>query len=79
MTSSGSSEDDRPLTIEIDRLACMGTGTCVEIAPDLFVIRDDNRADLIAGAVPDETAAVAAANGCPTFAITVLRGDDYLS
>lgn len=67
------------VTVEIDRLACMGTGTCVQTAPELFALGSDNRAHVVAEDIRDEELAVAAAESCPTFAITVRRGDDFLT
>jgi ferredoxin len=52
---------------------CIGSGSCVGIAPARFALGDDNRSHPIAeGIEPDESVLDAAAS-CPVEAITVLN------
>jgi len=32
-------------TVRIDRMLCIGTGNCTNLAPEVFVIREDNIVD----------------------------------
>jgi ferredoxin len=62
------------LRIEVDK--CCGFGECVALAPDLFRLGADNRAELLGdGAVEpaDEERARTAAFACPAEAIEVLE------
>ena len=66
------------LEITIDRDACMGSGNCSFWAPGVFDLDDDGIAVVLdAGAQPDDKI-VLAAQGCPTQAIAVFRGDEKL-
>ncbi len=60
------------LYIEVDK--CCGFGECVALAPGLFGMGNDNRAQLIGDATVDEAAeqsARAAAFACPAEAIGI--------
>lgn len=59
-------------TIRIDRTLCIGSGNCTNIAPEIFVIREDNIVDF-----QDETPDIEAgrleesASICPVDALIV--------
>jgi ferredoxin len=62
-----------PYRIEIDRETCMGSGVCSVYAPETFDLDDDTKSTVIdpAGNPLDQIEAAAA--GCPTGAIKVVR------
>jgi len=59
-------------TVRIDRTLCIGSGNCTNLAPEIFVIREDNIVDFqdetpdIDGARLEESAAI-----CPVDALIV--------
>jgi ferredoxin len=61
-----------PLRIVIDKDLCCAHGLCVEIAPSLFVLGDDEKAHVL-GVPGDEdlSDAQAAQRACPQMAIVV--------
>lgn len=60
------------LVVCIDRALCVGFGDCVELAPIVFALDDDNIAVFrIAGEIARE-ALIEACDACPVDAITVL-------
>ena len=64
---------DLPYTIEIDRDVCMGSGVCVVYAARTFAIDDETKSTVIdPGGDPFEQIE-AAAGGCPTGAIKIIR------
>jgi ferredoxin len=66
------------LDIRIDREACMGSGNCSFWAPGVFDLDDDGIAVVLDPAAQDDDKIVLAAQGCPTQAIQVFRGDEKL-
>ena len=66
---------DRPmgLEVEIDREVCMGSGNCVYEAPGVFDLDDDSVAFVLDPTASPEDKVLAAAQKCPTHAITVRR------
>ena len=66
---------DRPmgLEVEIDREVCMGSGNCVYEAPGVFDLDDDSVAFVLDPTASPEDKLLAAAQKCPTHAITVRR------
>lgn len=59
------------LRIEVDRVACMGSGNCAFLAPATFDLDDEMKAVVLdPGGDPPEKLRLAA-DGCPTYAITV--------
>lgn len=61
-------------TVEIDHAACIVSGMCASVAPELFQVSDDSRRIMVLQpTVPDELADEArnAALCCPVEAITV--------
>lgn len=61
-----------PVRITVDREACMGSGTCLAIAPALFGIADDGAARPKRSAIESDTQLGEAISRCPTGAIVVL-------
>ncbi len=65
--------------VEVDRSLCIGSGDCVDTAPDVFQLDDEDKAVVIDpdGAPLDDV--LAAAQGCPVSAIFVIgeEGDLY--
>jgi ferredoxin len=57
--------------VNVDRSACLGSGMCAALAPDLFEL-DDFAKPVKADIDPDEVA-LDAADQCPALAITVLE------
>lgn len=60
------------LTVKVDRLACIGSGNCVKVAPDLFRLDDEE----VAAFAPDAEKAerdtvIEACEICPVEALTV--------
>jgi ferredoxin len=56
--------------VDIDRSACMGTGMCAALAPELFRL-DDMTADPVAADIAPTELALDAADQCPAQAIFV--------
>jgi len=67
------------LDIRIDRELCMGSGNCSFWAPGVFDLGDDGIAFVVDPSAQPEDKIVLAAQGCPTQAISVLRGDEKLA
>ncbi|MCX7904862.1 MAG: ferredoxin [Caloramator sp.] len=58
---------------KVDQDTCIGCGLCPSIAPDVFEMKDDGKAHVIANPVPSgsEDAAKEAEGSCPVNAIEV--------
>ena len=67
------------LDIRIDRDACMGSGNCGFWAPGVFDLDDDGIAVVLDPTAADDDKIIIAAQGCPTQAISVFRGDEKLA
>ena len=67
------------IKITVDRALCIGSGDCVDTAPDVFQLDDEDKAVVVDadGAVVDDV--VQAAGNCPVAAIFVVgeSGDLY--
>ncbi|WP_425508633.1 ferredoxin [Streptomyces genisteinicus] len=59
---------------EVDRAMCMGSGVCAGIAPDLYRLGDEDRAEPVDGLIPPDERALDAADSCPAAAILVRDG-----
>jgi ferredoxin len=61
--------------VEVDRALCIGSGDCVDTAPDVFQLDEEDKAVVVDpdGAPYDEV--LEAAQNCPVTAITVV-GDE---
>jgi ferredoxin len=56
--------------VNIDKTACMGTGMCAALAPELFQLEDVTAEPVASDIAPTELA-LDAADQCPTMAIIV--------
>jgi ferredoxin len=65
--------------IEVDRALCIGSGDCVDTAPDVFQLDEEDKAVVVDpdGAAVDDV--ISAASNCPVSAIFVIgeNGDLY--
>jgi ferredoxin len=66
------------LEITVDRARCIGSGDCVDTAPDVFQLDDEDKAVVVDpdGAQLDDI--IAAAGNCPVAAIFVVGEDGDL-
>jgi len=67
------------IEITVDRALCIGSGDCVDTAPDVFQLDDEDKAVVVdADGAPLEDV-IAAAGNCPVAAIFVVgeEGDLY--
>jgi ferredoxin len=64
--------------VEIDWDRCMGSGTCVFLAPETFDLSEDGHAVVLDPAATDEARLRAAAEGCPVGAISLSKGGSVL-
>ena len=67
------------LEIRIDRERCMGSGNCSFWAPGVFDLDDEGIAVVVDPHAAPEEKIVLAAQGCPTGAITLWRGDELVA
>ncbi|MBK5288697.1 MAG: ferredoxin [Acidimicrobiia bacterium] len=64
------------LSIQINRDVCMGSGNCSFWAPGVFDLDEDGVAFVTDPEGESEDKIILAAQGCPTQAISVFRGDE---
>ena len=64
--------------VEVDRALCIGSGDCVDTAPDVFQLDDEDKAVVVDpdGAPADDV--LEAAQNCPVTAIFVIGEDGDL-
>jgi ferredoxin len=62
------------IEIDIDRDLCIGSATCVRLAPGAFALDDDEVATVQDAGAVDVDKLRLAADACPTSAITIGRG-----
>jgi ferredoxin len=64
--------------ITVDRALCIGSGDCVDTAPDVFQLDDEDKAVVVDpdGASVDDV--IVAAGNCPVSAIFVIGEDGDL-
>ncbi|MGO9606007.1 MAG: ferredoxin [Candidatus Binataceae bacterium] len=61
------------LKITVNKTRCISSGDCVETAPAVFRLDDNEKSDVVnATGAPDATI-IAAARSCPVKAITVVN------
>jgi ferredoxin len=65
--------EELPYRIEIDREACMGSGVCTVLAPQTFDIDDESKSIVADPAGNALDRIEAAADGCPTRAVQIVR------
>ena len=61
-----------PYRIKIDRSVCTGYAECVGIAPEVFLLGDDNVSIVVDPEGADDEAILDAARACPVDAITLV-------
>jgi ferredoxin len=64
--------------LEVDTGACIGSGICASLSPELFALRGAHAEVLREGIEPDEQA-LEAADFCPASAITVTDGGQVIA
>jgi ferredoxin len=66
------------IDISVDRALCIGSGDCVDTAPDVFQLDDEDKAVVVDadGASVDDV--IAAAGNCPVGAVFVVGEDGDL-
>jgi ferredoxin len=76
--AEGLSERNR-IRIEVDRALCIGSGDCVDTAPDVFQLDDEDKAIVVDPDGADRDLVLEAAGNCPVTAIFVVgeEGDLY--
>ena len=67
------------ISIEVDRDLCIGSGDCVDSAPEVFALDDEGKAIVLDTDAADVDDIVEAARNCPVTAIFVIgaEGDIY--
>jgi ferredoxin len=63
--------DKHKYIIEVKKDLCIGAATCVAIAPNTFVIDENNKAIILESEWEEDDIVMAAAQSCPVFAIIV--------
>ncbi len=65
--------------VEVDRNLCIGSGDCVDTAPDVFQLDDEDKAVVVDPDGADTDTVLEAAGNCPVTAIFVAgeEGDLY--
>ena len=66
------------IRIEVDRGLCIGSGDCVEAAPDVFELDDEDKARVIDPDGDSLDDVLEAARNCPVAAIVVVGEDGQL-
>ncbi|MEA2493341.1 MAG: ferredoxin [Thermoleophilaceae bacterium] len=72
MSTAENATSTEGLVIEIDRELCYGFGDCVDAAPAVFELDDDEKAIVIDPNGADRDDLVEAAANCPVNAITIV-------
>ena len=62
------------MKVEVNQDMCIGCGLCTNIAPDVFSMNNDNKAQAKDGEITekDQTLVEEAANSCPVSAINLI-------
>lgn len=63
------------MKVIVDRNLCIGAASCVAIAPNVFRLDDENKAVVVEIEGTDRDTIIAAAQSCPTLAITIIDDD----
>ena len=70
--------DQNRIAVNVDRALCIGSGDCVDTAPDVFQLDDEDKAVVVdPDGAPTEDV-IAAAGNCPVAAIFVTGEDGDL-
>ncbi len=59
--------------IIVDRMLCIGAGTCVHVAEKVFQLDAENKAIVVDSEGADPETILLAAKVCPTLAITIIE------
>ncbi len=61
------------MKVKVDKELCTGDSICVDICPDVFVMNDDDIAEVLVDEVPEdlEEAVREAADSCPESCIII--------
>jgi ferredoxin len=62
---------DTPAAADVDRHACIGSGNCLDIAPDAFQFDEEDKAYFVESSDPDRSTLIDAQQACPAGAITL--------
>jgi len=65
--------------VSVDRALCLGSGTCVNMAPDYFRMEETGRSTLVRSLLPQDPDLEDAAELCPAMAIQVRSATDDAS
>lgn len=60
--------------LDVDRQVCVGSGMCVALAPDRFVLDGGKARPASGGRAPADDVLLDVADSCPAVAITVTDG-----
>jgi ferredoxin len=60
----------------VDQATCIGSGTCIRIAKNLFALDSEGKAVVVVSSVTDEELARLAERSCPTGAIFVEEANE---
>ncbi|MEA2254839.1 MAG: 4Fe-4S single cluster domain of Ferredoxin [Solirubrobacteraceae bacterium] len=60
---------DNRAAADVDRHACIGSGNCLDIAPEAFQFDDDDKAYFVESSSPDRETLIDAQQACPAGAI----------
>jgi ferredoxin len=72
-TASGAAVSKRSgISIEVDRDLCFGFGDCVDSAPGVFELDDENKSLVVDPDAQDRDSIVLAAQDCPVDAIFIV-------
>ena len=63
------------ITIEVDRDLCFGFGDCVDSAPGVFELDDENKSVVVDPDAQDRDAIILASQDCPVDAIFIVDQD----
>ncbi|HUN57845.1 MAG TPA: ferredoxin [Candidatus Binataceae bacterium] len=63
------------LKTTVNKTRCIASGDCVEIAPGVFQLDNDEKSEVYNQAGAADTVIIAAARACPARAITVVNED----
>ncbi|MDO8512662.1 MAG: ferredoxin [bacterium] len=63
------------MRIEVKRDLCIGAGSCVAVAPEVYVLDDEMKAVVTNQKGADEPTIIESAKACPTLAIYIYDDD----
>ncbi len=59
------------MKVRVDKELCIGIGNCVAVAPTVFELNEENKADVVNSNSVDDNTILEAAESCPQNAIIV--------